>query len=72
VHLTGSDVERICDALLDEFMSAGLSAGDEPNEWGVQLELAIDWIRRRAPGEGVVRGKIRIPGHGNSGPGPSS
>jgi len=45
-QLAARDVDRICDLLSDEFVISGLKSDSEPNEWGLQLESAIDWIRR--------------------------
>lgn len=41
-HLSKDEVSKIVDLISDEFARRGLDDNDEPNEYGMQLESAID------------------------------
>lgn len=41
-----SDVEAIARILLDEFAATGIADNSEPTQRGLEIEAAIDWIRR--------------------------
>ena len=44
-ELTSKDVDLICDALIKELVENGLDHDGEPNNIGIELEDAIDWVR---------------------------
>lgn len=47
MSLVNSDANKVCDALLREFLATGLNEDSEPTARGLQLEAAIDWVRSR-------------------------
>lgn len=44
------DVEAISRILLDEFTATGIDSNSEPTQRGLDIEAAIDWIRRPIAG----------------------
>ena len=45
--LDETDANLICDLLAAELVASGLGPDSEPNERGLELEAAIDWIRSK-------------------------
>jgi hypothetical protein len=46
-RLSAEDIEYICQLLVIEFTSTGLDSDQEPNLRGMQIEVAIDWLRSK-------------------------
>lgn len=45
-RFNGSDIEYLCAVLIEELTAKGLSPDFEPTAHGLDIENAIDWIRR--------------------------
>jgi hypothetical protein len=45
-NLDNYEIDLICDALMKEFCDSGLDTNDEPKKYGLEIETAIDWIRK--------------------------
>lgn len=47
-YLAEKERESLIDALLQELSETGLDSDDEPNQWGMEIEAIIDFVRSTA------------------------